>query len=94
MDAITYNTPVFIVKTNTSKQGSSRDKYKTCKDCSCPKENKVKANNDLLFAAMFIDLMSATIKQLGNQVKSLKKENAELREKLENGESNNLDLVA
>lgn len=77
MDAITYRTPVAVIKVNPTESGSHK-KYETCKPC-CSKENE----QELLLASMFVDLMSATIKQLGKQVKSLKQENAELRAQLD-----------
>jgi hypothetical protein len=92
MEAITCYTPVYMIKTGENKSSSDNKKYRTCESYSC--SDKARAVNDLMFASMFIDLMSATVKQLGKQVKSLKKENTELREKLENQESKDIDLVA
>jgi len=94
MDAITCHTPVFVIKTNANKQDQAEKRNKTCKTCACPDKTEIKAKDDLMFASMFIDLMSVTIKQLGIQVKSLKEENAELRERLQDKKSKNLDLVA
>ncbi|MDD3013425.1 MAG: hypothetical protein PHC34_06950 [Candidatus Gastranaerophilales bacterium] len=94
MDAIMCGTPVFILKTNTTEQDSTKKRLKTSKPCYDQEKKEIKTKDELKFASMFIDLMSVTIKQLGKQVKSLKEENAELREKLEDQKPQNLDLVA
>jgi len=89
MDAISCYTPVSFARTNLTESNSTNKKYKTSESC-CLEQ----AENDLIVASVFLNLMSTTVKQLGKQVQSLQKENIELRQRLEDQEPKKLNLVA
>lgn len=90
MDAITYRPPVSVVVVNPKEPKSPEKECTCCKSCSQNQEEQ----NALVTASLFIDVLSEVVKRLGEQVKSLKKENAELRKQLDAKNNKQLDYAA
>jgi|GEM_PF-4198226 len=78
MDAITYRPPVSVVVVNSKESKPPEKECTYCKFCCQNQEEQ----NALITASLFIDVLSEVVKRLGEQVKTLRKENAELRQQL------------